>query len=131
MGDGANPPSGDENPPLPQTGSLHATPAPSPIPPDLTLEEAVHLFFADGYSYIENIFILFAASEAPAEVKDPILRVIARYLHVVKDAINHQLTLQAAHTCAVNAILGDPSVTKMVEDIMGQSVNQIVAKAVE
>ena len=95
------------------------------------MEEAVHLFFADGYRYLENIFILFAATDAPPEVKDPILRVLARYLYVVKDAINHQLSLEAAHTCAVNAILGDPVVTKMIEQIMGQSVNQIVAKAVE
>ena len=102
-----------------------------PAHPDMTMEEAVHLFFADGYHYLENIFILFASSDAPPEVKDPILRVLARYLHVVKDAINHQLSLEAAHTCAVNAILGDPVVTKMIEQIMGQSVNQIVAKAVE
>ena len=128
MSGGGNPPDDSE---FSEVGHTSPHSHSATTQPEMTMEEAVHLFFADGYSYLENIFIIFAATDAPQEVKDPILRVLARYLHVVKDALNHQLNLQAAHTCAVNAILGDPVVTKMIEDIMGQSINQIVAKAVE
>ena len=108
----------------------------SPLGPPVThapeLPEAIDEFLIGGYPYIERILELFAATEAPDEVKVPILRVFGRYLHTLQEArVQVGLNLEAAHTCALNSVMGDPQVSAMIDKMMNDGMAQIVAKAVE
>ena len=95
------------------------------------MEEAIEMFMADGYDSVEHILRVFAHGDAPEEVKDPILRVFGRYLHVFREAFIFGLNMEACHVTATNAVMGDPVVTNMIEGFMNVGVEQVVARAVE
>jgi hypothetical protein len=105
---------------------LSVTHAPDPF------RIAIDDFLENGYPYVERILELFAATDAPDEVKVPILRVFGRYLHTLQEArVEVGLNLEAAHTCALNSVMGDPQVSAMIDKMMNDGMAQIVAKAVE
>ena len=96
------------------------------------LPTAIDEFLEHGYPYVERILELFAASDAPDEVKTPVLRVFGRYLHTLQEArVQVGLNLESAHTCAMNSVMGDPQVSAMIDKMMNDGMAQIVAKAVE
>ena len=110
----------------------------SPLVPSIELTHATDLpaaiddFLDNGYPYVERILELFAATDAPDEVKVPVLRVFGRYLHTLQEArVEVGLQLEAAHTCALNSVMGDPQVSAMIDKMMNDGMAQIVAKAVE
>ena len=100
-----------------------ASPALAVAPTDL--EIAVRDFFVQGFPAVRELARAFALSNPPEEIQTPLLRICFRYLNIMEQA------LAGAHTCACNAVMGDPKVASMIESFMAQGVQGIVVQAVE
>ena len=97
-----------------------------------TLSEAVDDFLMHGYPHLEGVMAAIAASDAPEEIKTPFLRILGRYLHTLREArIDEGMSMEGAHTCASNAVMGDAKVAALIDRMMNQGVAEIVTRAVE
>lgn len=68
----------------------------------------------------------------PDEIKLPIIGIFGRYMHTFSVArMNHNLSLEASHLTAQNAVMGDPRVMAMIEQMLGQGVNGMIGRMVE
>ena len=115
----------------PAFSASDATSSPALAVAPTDLEVAVRDFFVEGFPSLQNLARAFALSNPPEELKTPILRIFFRYLNIVDQALAHDMSLEGAHTCACNAVMGDPKVAALVESFMAQGVQGIVVQAVE
>lgn len=97
-----------------------------------TLADALDEFLDFGYPHLEPLLGVVARSDAPEEIKVPFLRILGRYLHTLREArIDEGMGVEAAHTCASNAVMGDAKVAALIDRMMNQGVAGIVSRAVE
>ena len=105
--------------------------APAPLSDKSELSLALREFFSEGFEPIEKMARAFAMTQPPEELHTPIIRIMFRYLNVMRQALDQGMTIEGSHACACNAVMGDPKVAGLIEGLMQQGVHGIVTAAVE
>ena len=105
-----------------------------PVDPDhaLHISDAIDRVLIEAWPSLENLLSTLHTLELPSEMRLALFGVIGRYTHTFSVArLNHNLSIEAAHITAQNAVLGDPRVMAFIEGMMQNGVDQMVAGLVE
>lgn len=110
---------------------LHSS---SSLHPDhaLQISDAIDRVLIEAWPSLENLLSTLHTLELPSEMRLALFGVVGRYTHTFSVArLNHNLSIEAAHITAQNAVLGDPRVMAFIEGMMQSGVDQMVGRLVE
>jgi len=96
------------------------------------LQNSIDNFLEEGFDSVMEIVKSLGKLELPHEMRILLLRVFGAYLNTFNSARReHGLSIETAHLCANNTVLGDAHVIKLFEKLMNQGVTTIVSRAVQ
>jgi hypothetical protein len=97
----------------------------------LEISDAIDRVLIEAWPSLENLLSTLHGLELPSELRLALFGVIGRYTHTFSVArMNHNLSIEAAHMTAQNAVLGDPRVMSFIEGMMSSGVDQMVSRLV-
>mgnify|MGYP003134796260 CR=1 FL=1 len=106
----------------------------SSLHPDhaLQISDAIDRVLIEAWPSLENLLTALHAIELPSELRLALFGVIGRYTHTFSVArLNHNLSIEASHITAQNAVMGDPRVMSFIEGMLQNGVDQMVGRLVE